>query len=216
MASDLFQNADRLMDEEVRKLQGKLARVIVVFMELLHLLIARNRDLLLNVIQERRKDSTSSFPPPPTNKSAIGRSQSVIGGTNANSRGLNRPSSYDSHEKKGIIRSISEDTSAVRSQQDAGDDQSQATVSLAPGGGAGNVRTDSAIAVQSELQRAFISLAKALYPGVSGIIKSDTPRWLKQCCQENYFSLGTYRHTRIRKNFFRCLCDLYFMVFFPP
>jgi hypothetical protein len=58
-------------------------------------------------------------------------------------------------------------------------------------------RTDSAIAVQSELQRAFISLSKSLYHRVYSVMKEETPKWLKQCCQDNYFSLGTYRQTKI-------------------
>lgn len=59
------------------------------------------------------------------------------------------------------------------------------------------VRTDSAIAVQSELQRAFISLCKALYKSVQGVMREETPRWFKQSGQDNYFSLGTYKQTVI-------------------
>ena len=61
------------------------------------------------------------------------------------------------------------------------------------------VRTDSAIGIQRELQLAFISLAKDLYPMIHGILEIDTPRWLKQCCQDNYFSAYTYRGAKIRK-----------------
>jgi hypothetical protein len=56
---------------------------------------------------------------------------------------------------------------------------------------------ESAIAVQSELQRAFINMAKSLYPKIQGILHGDTPRWLKQCAQDTYFSLGTYKQTQI-------------------
>jgi hypothetical protein len=28
-------------------------------------------------------------------------------------------------------------------------------------------------------------------------MQGETPRWLKQCTQDNYFSLGTYKQTRI-------------------
>ena len=52
---DFIQSYDRLSDEEVQKFQLKLARSLVVFMELLHLLIAKNRDRLLDVIASRKK-----------------------------------------------------------------------------------------------------------------------------------------------------------------
>ena len=55
-----------------------------------------------------------------------------------------------------------------------------------------------AIAIQSELQRNFISMAKDLYSMVLGILGRDTPKWLKYACQESYFSSGTYRTTKLR------------------
>jgi hypothetical protein len=70
-----------------------------------------------------------------------------------------------------------------------------ASVASTTGGGP-NDRTDSAIAVQSELQRAFISMSKVLYPLLSVAVHGETPRWLKLCGQDNYFSSGTYRQTR--------------------
>lgn len=220
LGSDIFQNSDRLMDDEVKKLQNKLARAIVVFLELLHLLIARNRDLLLNVIQDRRKDKHQAVPPPPA---GMARSQTQNSGTtnsNSNPRSqLLRPVSHDGSDErrgKGLIRSVSEDATSrnvrlrdERSGAGTADDQSYFAVGSLSGG-AGNVRTDSAIAVQSELQRAFIALTKSLYPAISAILQSETPRWLRQCSQENYFSLGTYRQTRIRKySVVLCLCSMH-------
>merc|ERR1712032_1037381 len=58
-------------------------------------------------------------------------------------------------------------------------------------------RTDNAIAVQSELQRSFLSMTKTLHPLISAVISSECPRWLKLCCQDSYFSSYTYRQTRI-------------------
>lgn len=202
--SDMFQSADRLMEDEVNKFQQKLARAIVIFLELLHLLIARNRDLLLNVIQERRKDTNSHSVAPPTQPIARAQTASQVGAPNP--RSLMRHTSFDGVNvrdatRKRVSCSVIDGNMRNRNSADDysrshADDQSYSAASLA-GGGGGNVRTDSAIAVQSELQRAFISLTKALYPGISGIMQSDSPRWLKHCCQENYFSLGTYRQTQI-------------------
>jgi hypothetical protein len=52
---DVTQSHDRLSEDEIKKYQLKLARSLVVFIELLHLLISRNRDLLLDVIQTRKR-----------------------------------------------------------------------------------------------------------------------------------------------------------------
>lgn len=195
LSSDLFQSADRLGEDEVVKYQSKLGRAIVVFLELLHLLIARNRDLLLNVIQERRKETPATAPFPPS--TTAGRSQSQTQGAYASgNRSFARAGSFDGSvdpKDPRIIRSISEEVMRNKLSGDdrsrtggsgGGDDHSQSAASLA--GGAG-MRCDSAIALQSELQRAFIALTKNLYPGISLIMQSETPRWLKQCCQENYF-----------------------------
>ena len=55
MSDFSLESYDRLSDGEIAKLQLKLARLIVVFFELLHLLITRNRQILLDVMQERKK-----------------------------------------------------------------------------------------------------------------------------------------------------------------
>ena len=209
ISSGIFLSADRLGEDEVKKFQNKLARAIIVFLELLHLLIARNRDLLLSVIQEKRKEQPNGPPPPTGGASRAQTSASMAGQSySTNPRNFARLNSYDGSEKSsGITRSISEDTSRARlpdERRSQMDDQSNAGgASLSA---AASVRTDSAtlVAVQSELQRSFISLTKSLYPSIAGIMQSETPRWLKQCCLENYFSLGTYRQTRLRKFHFVC------------
>lgn len=105
---------------------------------------------------------------------------------------LPRPSNFDDnrsddgHIRQGLGRAYSLG------------DEAQSIVSLNPGSNPSNEkRTGSAIAVQGELQRAFINMAKALYPKVQGIMQSDTPRWFKQCAQDSYFSLGTYKQTKV-------------------
>ena len=59
-------------------------------------------------------------------------------------------------------------------------------------------RTDKAMAVQRELQIAFVKLTKDLHPPILSVIRSETPKWMKQmCCQADYFSSNNYRQTRI-------------------
>lgn len=189
--TDILPAYDRLTEDEVKNLQGKLARSIIVFMELLHLLIARNRDLLLNVIQERKKEGTPSFLAGGGSLSVHSSSGFAVAGVPS----LHRTTrSYDAgstnrHKTDDPSRGLGR--SKDKNNNFHGDEQPQ------PPGGSIKEKPDAAIAVQSELQRSFISLAKALFPMVSGIMQIETPRWLKHCCQENYFSLGTYRQARI-------------------
>ena len=201
---DALQSYDRLGEDEVKKLQLKLARSIVVFVELLHLLIARNRDLLLDVIQERKKGESE---PQHAYTRSLTRGE-FYGGTLGSDRSfptrqrsLGPYDSLSSQDGKSKGEEGSTARSHVRNRSDKSDND-----------GSGNsmassviekARTDSAIAVQSELQRSFISLAKVLHPMILGIMGTETPRWLKQSCQDNYFSAYTYRQTKIRKCFSR-------------
>lgn len=197
---DALQSYDRLAEDEVKKLQLRLARSLVVFMELLHLMIARNREILLEVIQERKRGESSSrhshsaslskgdlsFSDGRSNKSVVTRQGSMNGNESSDLKGRGEDSSRSFHKKKG---------SAPGGSGSVGDDQSVASAFTA----SEKARTDSAIGIQSELQRAFISLAKELHPKILGIMGGDTPRWLKQCTQDNYFSAYAYRHVKIRK-----------------
>lgn len=197
---DFTLDSGRLSDDEIAKLQLKLARLIIVFVELLHLLVGRNRDMLLDVIQERKK----------TEAAASIHGGSATRGVNRIPSGLPRktasagPSPVDLssnvHKRNVTDGSRSEgvrsDDARVRQFHHAqvGSEDNQSYHSMMTSSG---VRTDSAIAVQSELQRAFISLTKALFKNVHEILKDETPRWFKQSGQDNYFSLGTYRQTKI-------------------
>jgi hypothetical protein len=206
--SDFAMDSGRLSEDEIAKLQLKLGRLIIAFVELLHLLVGRNRDLLLDVIQERKKSDAAG---------------SIHGGGSV-SRGFNRAASMghrDGSRKNGSgglplsadptgglhhKRNYTDGSRSegVISEKDArgrnyhhvhvGSEDNQSYHSMMTSSG---VRTDSAIAVQSELQRAFISLTKALYKNVHGVLQEETPRWFKQSGQDNYFSLGTYRQTKI-------------------
>jgi hypothetical protein len=218
---DVLHSYDRLGEDEIKKYQLKLARSLVVFMELLHLLISRNRDLLLDVIQTRGKPNV---PPPgkqgrdypvgsiPPLSKPPGRDVSVAGslatrddrsrhGTNHERRpSMANESTSSSHDGKSR-----EDTSMVSNAKtrSISEDYTGNTAGALKDGGFDRLKTDSAIGIQRELQLAFISLAKDLYPMILGIMESDTPRWLKQCCQDSYFSSYTYRQAKIRK--FSCI-----------
>jgi hypothetical protein len=198
---DALQSYDRLAEDEVKKLQLRLARSLVVFMELLHLMIARNRELLLEVIQERKRGETSSRHDHSASLSrgdlslSDGRSNRSVatrrGSLNANdsisdpkTRGDESNRSF--HRRKG---SASQGPGSL-----ANDDYSVVSAFASE-----KARTDSAIGIQSELQRAFISLSKELHAKILGIMGTETPRWLKLCTQDNYFSAYTYRNVKIRK-----------------
>lgn len=210
---DVIQRFDRLGEDEVKKLQLKLARSLIVFMELLHLLIARNRDLLLDVIQERKKDPTVLG----QTRSSQARGDVSVGTITSDGRSNRsfpiRQSSMGAHDSVSSQDGRSRDDQAsrashrrVRSNASGATGEDNSISGTGSFVGSDRQRTDSAIGIQSELQRAFISLSKDLHPMILGITGSDTPRWLKQCCYDNYFSAYTYRSTKIRKYF---LCIYY-------
>ena len=156
----------KLSEEEVLKNQAKLARGVVIFMELLHILLVRNRDTLLSVVHDRRS--------------------------------IKETSSSKSHVSDSVTK---EDRSTFSGRKAMN-------------------RTDAAIAVQSELQRTFIGLARAIYPLIYSTIRAETPRWLKLACHDGYFSSGIYRQTRIckyRVKFLKILSDslYYYYLQFP-
>ncbi|ACI65622.1 predicted protein [Phaeodactylum tricornutum CCAP 1055/1] len=213
--SDFLTDNDRLSDEEIKKLQVKLARLIVVFVELLHLLIARNRDILLGVIKDRKKSDNSMAETGSGNRSfhrtaSLGPtvSDSIDRHPRSNIHQQRYP--HQRHDSQGNMHDFSalQPSSSVpplgpprwrrqqhtdqtdtaphhtRSQTDGGatrsgefrsnrsDTDSRGAgrykgqnpsvehLSTDSGSNSGGAvfRTDSAIAVQSELQRAFISM----------------------------------------------------------
>jgi hypothetical protein len=217
------EECDRLTEEVSANLQLKLARCIVVFFELLHLLIARNRDLLLNLIQERKKAEGGSSLAGSAARNNVAGKDTINQGGAENWRRPQRRTLHPKLESSSSLGAKSND--GVRATRSTAEDVLRKTPderrsvklhpedvgaavagSVATGGGSG--RTDAAIAVQSELQRAFISLAKAIHPLVSGVLGSETPRWLKHCCQDSYFSSYAYRHTKIRKFFPHICCNV--------
>lgn len=177
---DMFSSYQMLSEEEIEEVQTKLARMIVTFFELLHLLIARNRDVLLTVVQVRKRRARGD-------SSVASTSGSLHGG-------------YASTPAKGGFMH----TPSRRPRQSSGSGSTTPYFNN-PGSGTshhnqmsgGNDRTDSAIGVQSELQRGFTNLLKALYPKLLDTIHNEIPRWMRHCCQDKYFSSGAYRRAEI-------------------
>ena len=193
----------RLSEEEIICLQVKLARGIVVFLEILHLLIAHNRDLLLAVVEARKRNDSESLNTFGNNSQQ--REATMHRGFSGHDPPLTgSPERSDRNHHVRNISSLSLPPSHNRDYSGASiptdvrehviQDNTSNLVSAVAGS---NDRTDSAIAIQSELQRSFMSMTKALYPHVSRVLHNETPRWLKQCSQESYFSSHTYRQTRI-------------------
>jgi hypothetical protein len=189
---------DRLTEAEVIKLQLKLARAIVVFMEILHLLIARNRDLLLEVMEARKRgeviSTAASVGYQNRGAASVARSRSGTPESTSRQRGHSRGLSNASGISTGFV-SIGE-TEASR-------DASASNFSSLMA----NDKTDKNIAVQSELQRTFIGMAKTLYNPLTAILGEDTPRWLKEICKDNYFSSSIYKRT---ENEIRMAEEIYF------
>lgn len=185
---DALQSYDRLSEDEVKRLQIRLARSLVVFMELLHLMITRNRELLLEVIKEKKKSDSSSrhshsasvvsLSDVRSMKSTITRQNSVNGNDSRADSFSEKDRPF--HRRKGSGFSFVNDDSSVASVYTSD-----------------KARTDSAIGIQSELQRAFISLCKEVQPRIVGVMGNQTPRWLKLCMQDNYFSAYAYRNVKI-------------------
>ena len=243
---DILQSYDRLSEEEVQKFQLKLARSLVVFMELLHLLIARNRDLLLEVVQKRKKmgvsKQTRDMPPSSMHKVSSrgdgssmqrvtsrgdassmssmhnfsGRADSSIHKVSSRgeislsmsrtpSRGKSRRAGSDNPRRLSfpIESTSSREDSSVKTKSSS-EDYDPGTVISSKDSAHGSrgdptQRTDAAIGIQRELQLAFINIAKDLWPMIQGVMENDAPRWLKECCQDSYFSKYKYRRANIRK-----------------
>ena len=176
MGAGMFSPYESLDEDEIERVQTKLARMIVTFLELLHLLIGRNRDVLLTVVQARKRRGGDA--------SSVA-SGSVHGGYAATPRAgshYSSPMKYDRRNSEIVGRSIIAENRMSHGHMSTTSD-----------------RTDSAIGVQSELQRGFISLVKSLSPNLLDTLNNECPRWMRSCCQDNYFSSGQYRQADIRE-----------------
>jgi hypothetical protein len=198
----------KLSEEKVMKYQATLARSIVIFMELLHLLIALNRHILLAVVLEHKRRSRYSQ-----------NSNNMMNKMSSNASYFSNPASPDNGPRTSRATSwsarpgssssivgqsigIMSDAFSTVEQQDAGGGVGDAGSVVSAMGSVSKAvwgKTDAAIAIQRELQRAFISLAKLMQRLIYSAIYSETPKWLKHCTQYQYFYSGAYLTTKLCK-----------------
>mmetsp|Transcript_4431 Transcript_4431/g.6642 ORF Transcript_4431/g.6642 Transcript_4431/m.6642 type:complete len:291 (+) Transcript_4431:503-1375(+) len=172
MEAGMYSPYEALDVEEIEMVQIKLARMIVTFVELLHLLIGRNRDVLLAVVHSRKRGGGDN---------ASVASGSIHGGYVATPRTPMKRQSA-TREVNGSTHGYIYDRSNNEIHASNNSD-----------------RTDSAIGVQSELQRGFTSLVKALSPILlDKLMNNEVPRWIREVCQDTtYWSRGKYRNADI-------------------
>ena len=147
----MYSPYETLDEDEIERVQTKLARMIVTFLELLHLLIARNRDVLLTVVQARKRRG--------------GDASSVASGSIHAYASTPRAGSFspmkrhrEHHSSEGSIYGTNNELvgRSILAEAQAGHVPRASD------------RTDNAIGVQSELQRGLISLVKYLSPSLLG------------------------------------------------
>eukprot|EP00980_Cylindrotheca_fusiformis_P017489 scaffold5490_cov125-Cylindrotheca_fusiformis.AAC.6 len=211
---DVLQAYDRLGEDEVNRLQLKLARSLVVFLELVHLLIARNRNLLLTVIHDIKSKGESGGQH--SHSKSLSRGELPVADVGP-TRNTPRQTSLQLSQENSSSDGRSRDEGTTRSHK-----QVQSLGSMSSGLGDWDLsnqpevdipRADKkAMGLQRELQRAFTALVKDLFPMLAGIMGDGTPRWLKSACHERYFSSSAYRNTKIRKFYFRTTLSDYSML----
>ena len=169
---------ERLSPDEVKFYQIKLARSIVIFMEILHVIVGRNRDLLLSTIEFRKRRDASST-----------GSGHFFGGLPPSPGQASSSNQYDGSTL------FHDGASSMKA-----DDATHSTI-LGAGASISSImdRTDKCMAIQRELQLSFIAMNRALQPLILCTIHGETPQWMRLCCQDNYFSSGMYRMTKIGK-----------------
>ncbi|KAL7554277.1 hypothetical protein ACHAWF_017721 [Thalassiosira exigua] len=179
---------ESLDEDDIERVQTKLARMIVTFLELLHLLIARNRDVLLAVVQARKRgrgDASSVASGSVHGYAAtlhVGQSFSPMKRHSERGESVHGYNMYGRSSSELVGRSIIAENHSSHGHHNI------STTSD---------RTDSAIGVQSELQRGLISLVKTLLPKLLDTLTNEVPRWMRSCCQDNYFSSGLHRNADI-------------------
>ncbi len=195
IGTGMFSQYESLNEVEIERVQAKLARMIITFLELLHLLIARNRDVLLTVVQARKRRGGGETP----------SVASCFDHDGYTSRQRTNSQSFSPVREHGELGTIDHDQGYLHERHSSEivgrsiiTENTESHTNHCQSSNFSD-RTDSAIGVQSELQRGLISLVKALSPHLLDTLNNEVPRWMLRCCQENYFSSGLYRTADIRK-----------------
>jgi hypothetical protein len=198
MWAGMYGQYESLDEVEIERVQTKLARMIITFLELLHLLIARNRDVLLTVVQARKRRGGGDTP----------SVASCFDHDGYTSRQRTNSQSFSPVREHGELGTIDNEQGYYLHERHSSEivgrsiitENTEMHMNHCPSSNVSD-RTDSAIGVQSELQRGLISLVKTLSPLLLDTLNNEVPRWMLRCCQENYFSSGLYRTADIRKSF---------------
>ena len=204
-----------LNEEQIVELKCQLSRGIVMFLELLHTLLIKNRELLLQWVAQRKlheeQEDRDTF-----NSNHRSFSHNFGHGimpkfsASHTHRGSNYGSHHGSHhgsyhsgtysysgnlgtqESTSSKRSVDEveANNSNHSEEDVENRGEEGTsrATLAPG-----EQLKSAIGVQSELQRSFSSTTRALYPLLTSWLgEEEVPSWIAMSSAEGYFASSSY------------------------
>ncbi|GMH54206.1 hypothetical protein TrST_g8868 [Triparma strigata] len=183
-----------LPDAEVLTLKRQLSRSMVMFLELLHTLLIKNRELLLAWVA--RKRAMKAEEPGSEDLHLHGRTShrsvapsynfgnTVTGVFKNPTAPLNRGTTGST---SGSRTSFTDSVAETEHENEEGTFNPQTT--LTP-----NENLKSDIGVQSELQRSFSSTTKCLYPLlVTWINEDEVPRWIEMSGMEGYFASSSYK-----------------------
>ena len=194
-----------LNEEEIVQLKCQLSRGIVMFLELLHTLLVKNRELLLDWVAQRKlraEEDRDTFNSNSNHRSfSHNFGQGIMPKFSASHMHRSHHGSHHSGTYSGTHGTLGS-TSSKRSMDEAeanncnpgeedmenrGEDGT-GRVTLAPG-----EQLKSAIGVQSELQRSFSSTTRALYPLLTSWLgEEEVPSWIAMSSADGYFASSSY------------------------
>lgn len=191
------------MYAQIVKYKKQLARGLVFFLELTHLIIAKNREILLQHLSKVGKGESPHDGAPFGGSmgggarvaGGSGRYFEPIGGSmKAGFSSLIHPMMGGETEGGAAGGGTGGGGGGGTMDSRTSDCSEGVAGGTGGGGGGGGGRTEalrSAIGVQSELQRSFSSNAKALYPLLVRWIGDETPAWINLCSAE-FFQGGSF------------------------